>query len=283
MTAPDETSLARIAAALERLSPPAPQAADLSGADVFQWRASDDALTPVAAPRRLPLDLLLGVDQAKAALLANTQRFAAGLPANHALLWGARGAGKSALVKAVHGAVAAAHPALKLIEVARAEAGAAARLARRLIGAEARAILFIDDLSFDAGDDAYKALKTMLDGGVGGEFDHVLVYVTSNRRHLIQRGPGDAARDFRPEETAEEQLSLSDRFGLWLGFHPMDQETYLAIVRTYCGRFGLAAEDAGLERAALQWAALRGARSGRTAWQFVCDRAGAMGKSLTAP
>ena len=283
-----ETLLARIADALDRLAPPPPDPLEavLSGG-VFVWRAGGDgrghgSLAPVAQPRRVPLGLLLGVETQKQRLLANVDRFARGLPANHALLWGVRGAGKSALVKAVHAAVAGRVPQLALIEVARGEIASVPQLAGRL-PPEARVVLFIDDLSFDARDEGYKALKAVLDGGVDGAFGadagRVLVLVTSNRRHLVARTE-TAPADHRPEETAEEQISLSDRFGLWLGFHAMDQATYLDVVRGYCGRLDLEPGDPQLEAEALRWALARGGRSGRTAWQYVVDRAGALGRTI---
>lgn len=276
------TRLERIATALERLTPQPPAPLDaLARGGVFRWEPRSGQAVPVARPRRVPLDLLLGIDDQKARLLANVSRFAQGQPANHALLWGVRGGGKSALVKAVHASVAVNSPQLALVEVARGDIASVPGLVARLPAA-ARVILFIDDLSFDARDDGYKALKTVLDGGVdgtlSGDSGQVLVLVTSNRRHLVARG--DGAGEFRPDETAEEQISLSDRFGLWLGFHPMDQDTYLAVVRATCARLDLAADDPGLEAAALVWSRQRGARSGRTAWQFVVDRAGALGRPV---
>jgi hypothetical protein len=290
-----EPVLVRIATALERLGPQVPGPLDqLLEGGVFVWQATvgsgggpgaAGALRPVAASRSVPLDLLLGIDEQKRRLRANVLRFAQGLPANHALLWGVRGAGKSALVKAVRADVAAAHPALALVEVMRGEIASVPGLVARL-PAGARVILFIDDLSFDARDEGYKALKAVLDGGVettlAAGAGQVLVIVTSNRRHLVARQDtgGPAAGDHRPEETSEEQISLSDRFGLWLGFHAMDQATYLDVVRAYCTRLGLDPHDPALDRAALQWAQLRGARSGRTAWQFILDRAGAKSRSI---
>jgi uncharacterized protein len=289
MTQTPDPLLSRIAEALERLVPSAPPALpSLAGGGLFRWQAgaagSAGRLAAVAHPRRVPLDLLLGMDTQKQRLLANVERFARGLPANHALLWGARGTGKSALAKAVHGAVAASHPGLALIEVARGEIASVPDLLSR-VEREARIILFIDDLSFDAAEDGYKALKAVLDGGVDGamaaDTGRVLVLVTSNRRHLVARtAQAGAPDDFRPDESMEEQVSLSDRFGLWLGFHAMDQSTYLAIVRAYCERLSLRANDPALDSEALRWSLARGARSGRTAWQFVVDRAGASGRSV---
>lgn len=248
----------------------------------FVWR--DGLLVPVEA-RPLPIDLLLGMDRQKQLLVANLTQFAAGLPANHTMLWGAPGTGKSALVKSAHAALLADHPELALVEVPRDGVDGVGAL---LAGLEAQArpvLVFIDDLSFSPQDQAYRGLKTVLDGGLAASagLGRVLVVVTSNLRHLIDRDAmvSTQARAQRPDEVAYEQLALSDRFGLWLGFHPMDQETYLAIVNAYCARFELKPRDAGLRQAALQWAQMRGSRSGRAAWQFVLDRAGRMGRPIT--
>jgi uncharacterized protein len=270
--------LSRIADALERLAPPQTALPDPSLASVWQWDRSASNLVPIEAPRRLPLDLILGVDNQKERLLTNTLRFAMGQPANHAMLWGARGTGKSALVKAVHELIVYAQPDLKLIEMSRNDIASVPLLASKLVHEKWRAIVFIDDLSFERSDESYKALKTVLDGGVSSALNHVLVYVTSNRRHLVNRPDGSQA-DFRPDETVEEQMALSERFGLWLGFHTMDQATWLAIVRSYCEALKLKPKDKNLERAALQWSAARGARSGRSAWQYIVERAGDLGKS----
>jgi uncharacterized protein len=271
--------LSRIADALERLAPmPMPLPAT-DTADVFIWDGQSMTLSPVTTPRRIPLDLILGADTQKARLVTNTQRFATGHSANHAMLWGSRGTGKSALVKAVHAQVCAAHPNIKLIEVTRGDIASVPALAGRLAQAGWRAILFIDDLSFERGDESYKALKSVLDGGVSGALSEILVYVTSNRRHLVNRPDGTQA-DFRPDETVEEQMALSERFGLWLGFHPVDQGLWLAIVRSYAQNLDLGSQDPTLERTALQWAAGRGARTGRSAWQFIVERAGEMGKDV---
>lgn len=271
--------LNRIAEALERLAPaPAPLPAQ-DGHDVFVWRGDLMRLSPVAHPRRVPLNLILGVETQKARLLLNTERFAAGHPANHAMLWGARGTGKSALVKAVHHHVCKQHPGLKLVEIARTDLKSLPDLADRLSAAGWRALVFIDDVSFEGADETYKALKSVLDGGVSGAMANLLVYVTSNRRHLINRPDGTQA-EFRPEETVEEQVALPERFGLWLGFQSLDQPTWLSIVHSYARALNLAPDDPELDRAALQWAAQRGARSGRSAWQFVIDRAGQLGLSV---
>jgi uncharacterized protein len=272
--------LKRIADALDRLAPVSPPLAFHAAESVWVWHGITQTLDPIESPRRVPLDLILGADSQKAGLLANTERFAQGHPANHAMLWGARGTGKSALVKAVHAHIALENPKIKLIEITRGDIGTVPVLANKLSQAGWQAILFIDDLSFERGDESYKALKTVLDGGVSGTMSHILVYVTSNRRHLVNRPDGTQA-DFRPDETVDEQMALSERFGLWLGFHPMDQITWLAIVRNYCRALKLKPSDRNLDKAALQWAAARGSRTGRSAWQFIIERAGELGKPVT--
>lgn len=269
----------RIAEALERLAPAPLQVPKAGPHDVFVWEASSRRLAPIAPPRRVPLQHLMGTDVQKARLLANTEQFARGNPANHALLWGARGTGKSALVKAVHAHICANDPTLKLIDIPRGDIASVPELANALSQQGWRAILFIDDLSFERGDESYKALKSVLDGGVSNNLSHLLVYVTSNRRHLVNRPDGSQA-DMRPDETVEEQMALSERFGLWLGFHAMDQALWLQIVMNYVQIFDLGSNEPNLERTALQWAASRGARSGRSAWQFITERAGTMGRSL---
>jgi uncharacterized protein len=271
--------LTRIADALDRLAPAPLALPPQDSASVWLWDGMASALLPVPTPRHVPLDLILGADSQKAQLLANTGRFAQGLPANHAMLWGSRGTGKSALVKAVHARFCPDHPKLHLIEVTRADIATVPILAKKLAEAGWRAILFIDDLSFERGDESYKALKSVLDGGVSGALSDILVYVTSNRRHLLNR-PDGSQPDFRPDETVEEQMALSERFGLWLGFHAMDQATWLEIVHSYCKILNLNPGDRNLQRNALQWAASRGARTGRSAWQYVVTRAGDLGKPV---
>lgn len=276
---PNEAFLARIAAALERIAPPPPGPADLSSAEAFVWRPTAGGLKPVAKPERVPLDLILGVDRQRDAILANTRRFASGAPANNALLWGARGTGKSALIKAAHAELAKADGKLKLVEIAREDLPRLADLLGALQQTDARSILFIDDLSFDGEDDGLRALKPVLDGGVAGRPGNVIVYATSNRRHLVARDPRENnPGDLLWSDTAEERLSLADRFGLWLGFHAIDQDLYLAIVHAYAKRFALAAED--IDARALAWSRQRGARSGRTAWQFILDLAAALDKPI---
>ncbi len=272
--------LARIAAALERLAP-APFRADLAAADAFHWAPAQAALAPAPAFAGAPLDLLLGVDRQKDALLANTRHFAAGGPANNALLWGSRGTGKSALIRAVHAEVASETKNLKLIEAPPAELDRIGALIDALKAQEAPAILFLDDLSFAGDEAALKALKPALDGATQNQ-GRLIVYATSNRRHLVARD----ARENLPDEimwadAAEEHLALADRFGLWLGFHAIDQDTYLKIVSAYAARFALGVKPDDLQQQALLWSRTRGARSGRTAWQFILDLAGRIGKPVT--
>jgi predicted AAA+ superfamily ATPase len=244
------------------------------------WHTGPDRLDPVARVARVDIGLLVGVNRSRDTLLANTAQFAKGYAANNALLWGARGMGKSSLVKAVHGAVAAGHPALKLVEIARDDLPTIARLLGHLRAArDCRFILFCDDLSFSHDDQHYKALKAVLDGGIEGRPDNVIFYATSNRRHLMPRDMIENERSsaINPSEAVEEKVSLSDRFGLWLGFHPCDQDQYLAMIRGYCDAAGLTIADETLRAEAIEWQATRGARSGRVAWQFFCDLAGRHG------
>jgi hypothetical protein len=231
----------------------------------------------------VPLELLKGIDRQRDQLLANTRRFAKGLPGNNALLWGARGTGKSALVKAVHAAIATGAPVpLKLIEIHREDIGSLGELLALIAPAPVRTVLFCDDLSFDAQDGAYRALKTVLEGGIAGRPDNVIFYATSNRRHLMPREMIDNERStaIHPDEAIEEKISLSDRFGLWLGFHNINQADYLDIVRGYAAHFALKVAPPDLERRALEWAMTRGSRSGRVAWQFIEDMAGELGQRL---
>ncbi len=277
-------ALERIAAALERISPPPLAAPDLSVAEAFAWHADPDRLDPVPAVARVPLGLLVGIDRVRDILLANTEQFARGLPANNALLWGARGMGKSSLVKAVHAEAAARHPeaGLKIVEVAREDIPSIGRLLRLLRDAPVRIVLFCDDLSFGHDDAHYKSLKAVLDGGIEGRPDNVLFYATSNRRHLMPRDMIENERSsaINPSEAVEEKVSLSDRFGLWLGFHPCGQDEYLAMIDGYCAAWGVQVPPARLRAEAIEWAATRGARSGRVAWQFFCDLAGREGVRL---
>jgi hypothetical protein len=275
--------LERIAAALERLSPPPSADVRLDAADAFVWHADEGRLEAVAKVNRIDLDLLVGVDRQTATLLDNTRRFAAGLPANNALLWGARGTGKSSLVKAVHARVNAERPAaLALVELHREDLASLPRLLALLRTAPRRCLLFCDDLSFDGRDASYKSLKAVLEGGIEGRPDTVVFYATSNRRHLMPREMIENERStaVNPAEAVEEKVSLSDRFGLWLGFHGFDQATYLAIVEGYARRYDLPITGDALRGEALAWAQARGGRSGRVAWQFIQDLAGRLGRRL---
>ncbi|WP_184045762.1 ATP-binding protein [Roseospira visakhapatnamensis] len=278
-------SLARIADSLERLAPPPPPVTDMTTADAFVWHADPAWLEPVPVVNRVPLDLLQGIDRQIAVLTENTRRFAHGLPANNALLWGARGTGKSSLVKAVHAAVAIETPEarLALVEIHREDIPTLPRLLARLRTCGRRCLLFCDDLSFDGDDTSYKSLKALLEGGIEGRPDTVLFYATSNRRHLLAREmvENEQSTALHAGEAVEEKVSLSDRFGLWLGFHNVDQATFLEIVRAYARRHGLTIDDDTLRTEALQWATTRGSRSGRVAWQFIQDLAGRLGQRLT--
>jgi hypothetical protein len=275
--------LARIAEVLERLAPKPPNAADLNAADAFVWHAEGERLDPVTKVNRVDLDLLRGIERQRDILLENTRRFAKGLPSNNALLWGARGTGKSSLVKAVHAQVNAETPkSLALVEIHREDIPSLPRLLHLLRDAQRRFVLFCDDLSFAGEDASYKSLKAVLEGGVEGRPDNVVLYATSNRRHLMARDMIENERStaINPNEAVEEKVSLSDRFGIWLGFHNVDQDTYFAIIEGYARRFGVDMPRAQLEAEANEWSVTRGSRSGRVAWQFVQDLAGRMGKRL---
>jgi predicted AAA+ superfamily ATPase len=276
--------LERIALALERMSPPPVAVPDLGVASVFVWSTEPDCLVPVADVSRVPLELLLGVDRTRDTLLLNTKQFADGMPANNALLWGARGMGKSSLIKAVHGDINAKKTSCKLVEIQREDLPTIGRLLEFLRTApEFRFILFCDDLSFGHDDAHYKTLKAVLDGGVQGRPDNVVLYATSNRRHLMPRDMIENERGgaINPAEAVEEKVSLSDRFGLWLGFHACDQDQFLAMIRGYCDAFGVDINDADLRAEAIEWQATRGSRSGRVAWQYFTDLAGRKGVSLS--
>jgi uncharacterized protein len=279
----DAAVVRRIADALERLAPPAPPVNDLTKADAFVWHADRGWLEPVHQVSRVALDLLQGIDQVRDILLDNTRRFADGLPANNALLWGARGMGKSSLIKAVHAAINAELPhRLVLIEIHREDIPTLPHLLARLRGSDRRCVLFCDDLSFDGQDTSYKSLKAVLEGGIEGRPENVVLYATSNRRHLLSRDMIENERStaINPGETVEEKVSLSDRFGLWLGFHACDNETYHAMVRGYAERYGLSLPSGQLKAEASEWAITRGARSGRVAWQYIQDLAGRQGKKI---
>ena len=279
----DETLLRRIAEALERLAPPVPLPPDLGAAEAFVWHPERLALAPVHKVARVDLALLQGIDQQKTILLENTQRFAAGLPANNAMLWGARGMGKSSLVKAVHAQVNKERPdSLALIEIHREDIRTLPALLNLLRGQPRRCIILCDDLSFEREDADYKALKSVLDGGVEGRPETVLFYATSNRRHLMPRDMAENERAvaIHPGEAVEEKVSLSDRFGLWLGFHNSGQDVFFAMVEGYAAAYSLPLPIPALRAAAVEWSVTRGARSGRVAWQFIQDIAGRLGLRL---
>jgi uncharacterized protein len=286
MTMPDpkfEALLERIANALDRLAPSEPPNSDISEAEAFVWHADRAWLEPVPKVNRVELDLLIGLDRSRDTLLANTRRFAEGLPANNALLWGARGMGKSSLVKAAHAAVnQEAGGKLVLVEIHREDIGSLPVLLQILRGNERRFILFCDDLSFDGEDATYKSLKALLEGGIEGRPENVLFYATSNRRHLMPREMIENERStaINPSESVEEKVSLSDRFGLWLGFHACDQATYLEILDRYVARYKLEIDTETLRADANEWSITRGARSGRVAWQYIQDLAGRLGVRL---
>jgi len=279
-----EEALRRIAEALERLAPPPQPAPDVTSAEAFVWHTGPDRLEPVPRVARVDLGLLVGVNRSRDTLLANTTHFARGLPANNALLWGARGMGKSSLVKAVHAAVRAQGFDLKLVELAREDLPSVGRLLNLLrAAAPVRFVLFCDDLSFSHDDQHYKSLKAVLDGGIEGRPDNVILYATSNRRHLMPRDMIENERSsaINPGEAVEEKVSLSDRFGLWLGFHPCSQDDYLAMIDGYCAAHGLVVDPAVLRAEAIEWQATRGSRSGRVAWQFFTDLAARHGVAVS--
>jgi uncharacterized protein len=275
--------LERIATALERMVPPPATRVDLAAADAFVWEARGERLRPVPRVAGVPYDLLCGIERVAETLYENTRRFADGLPANNALLWGARGMGKSSLIKAIHARLnEQLAGALVLIEIHREDIESLPRLLHLLADTGRRCLLFCDDLSFDAGETSYKSLKAVLEGGIEGRPANVLLYATSNRRHLMPRQMIDNERStaIHPGEAVEEKVSLSDRFGLWLGFHPCGQDIYLAMVQRYAAHFQLAIETEELRREALEWAKTRGSRSGRVAWQLIQDVAGRLGSPL---
>jgi uncharacterized protein len=280
----DAALLTRIAGALERLAPALPGAPNFAGAEAFVWHPEGRRLTAVRRVNRVEMSLLKGIDRVRDLLVENTERFARGLPANNALLWGARGMGKSSLVKAAHAAIGASHPkaGLKLIEIHREDIESLPELMAILRSAPQRFVVFCDDLSFDADDTSYKSLKTMLEGGIEGRPENVIFYATSNRRHLLARDMMENERStaINPGEAVEEKVSLSDRFGLWLGFHRCSQDEYLAMVEGYVAHYRVPFDGAELRREALEWATTRGARSGRVAWQYVQDLAGRLGVTM---
>jgi predicted AAA+ superfamily ATPase len=280
--------LARIADALERLAPPPAPAPDFSAADAFVWHPEGARVSPVTRVNRVDMSLLKGIDRVRDLLVENTERFARGFPANNALLWGARGMGKSSLVKATHAAVNAGlgpkAGTLKLVEIHREDIEGLPELMALLRRAADRFIVFCDDLSFDSADTSYKSLKAVLEGGIEGRPENVILYATSNRRHLMSRDMMENERStaINPGEAVEEKISLSDRFGLWLGFHRCSQDEYLAMVEGYVSYFSIPADREEVRREALEWAATRGARSGRVAWQYVQDLAGRLSVRLSS-
>jgi uncharacterized protein len=289
LEADSEAAFERVARALERLAPAAPEKPRFAAADAFSWQPDARRLVPVEHVNRVEMSLLKGIDRMRDMLLENTERFARGLPANNALLWGARGMGKSSLVKAVHAAVNGTHARrkggdgqLKLIEIHREDIESLPDLMALMRGAPYRFIVFCDDLSFEAEDTSYKSLKAMLEGGIEGRPNNVVFYATSNRRHLMARDMMDNERStaINPGEAVEEKVSLSDRFGLWLGFHRCSQDEFLAMVDGYVAHYRIAHAREKTHREALEWATTRGARSGRVAWQYVQDLAGRLGVKL---
>jgi predicted AAA+ superfamily ATPase len=300
--APSQDTMERIAGALERLAPRAPAPPRYDCADAFSWHPDQRRLTPVAKVNRVAMSLLKGIDRMRDMLLENTDRFARGLPANNALLWGVRGMGKSSLVKAVHAEVNASRQTrtrslprsrgrakgggngvLKLVEIHREDIESLPELMALMRGAPYRFIVFCDDLSFEAQDTSYKSLKAMLEGGIEGRPDNVVFYATSNRRHLMARDmmENERASAINPGEAVEEKVSLSDRFGLWLGFHRCSQDEFLEMVDGYVTHYGISHPREQVHREALEWATTRGARSGRVAWQYVQDLAGRLGVRIS--
>jgi predicted AAA+ superfamily ATPase len=283
-------TLERIAVALERLAPSAAVAPHYDCADAFSWHPEGRRLVPVAKVNLVEISLLKGIDRVRDMLVENSDRFARGLPANNALLWGARGMGKSSLVKAVHASVNAAHResngrngVLKLVEIHREDIESLPDLMALMRGASYRFIVFCDDLSFETEDTSYKSLKAMLEGGIEGRPNNVVFYATSNRRHMMARDMVENERSsaINPGEAVEEKVSLSDRFGLWLGFHRCSQDEFLAMVDGYVAHYRIGHPREMVHREALEWATTRGARSGRVAWQFVQDLAGRLGIRMT--
>lgn len=272
----------RIAEALERMAPAPLASPDFGAADAFVWHVSPDRLEPVEKVSRIDIDLLIGVDRSRNTLLENTLQFARGLPANNALLWGARGMGKSSLVKSIHAEINRQGIPLKIVEMQREDLPSVSRLLNHLRGSDLRFLLFCDDLSFSHDDQHYKSLKAVLDGGIEGRPDNVVFYATSNRRHLMPRDMIENERSsaINPSEAVEEKVSLSDRFGLWLGFHPCTQDDYLAMIQGYCDHYGVQIDNETLRAEAIEWQATRGSRSGRVAWQYFTDLAGRKGVQI---
>jgi uncharacterized protein len=280
----DNSLLTRIAEALERLAPRRAAAPSLQATSAFVWHAAPPELEPVPHVNRVDLSLLRGIDLTRDILIENTERFARGLPANNALLWGARGMGKSSLVKAAHHAINEARGGnLKLVEIHREDIESLPELMNIIRrNPEFRFIVFCDDLSFDADDTSYKSLKAALDGGIEGRPANMIFYATSNRRHLLPRDMIENERStaINPSEAVQEKVSLSDRFGLWLGFHNCSQDEFLAMIEGYAKHYGLKADAETLRAGAIEWQATRGSRSGRVAWQYIQDLAGKLGQRL---
>ncbi len=285
MTDIDTTKvLQRIADALDRMAPPVHSANDMTSADAFVWHAEGHWLEPIKRVNRVELGLLMGIDSQSTQLLENTRRFARDLPANNALLWGARGTGKSSIVKAVHAEVNREAPGiLALVEIHREDIPSLPALLHILRDSGRQCLVFCDDLSFDGDDASYKSLKAVLEGGIEGRPENVVFYATSNRRHLMPRDMIENERStaINPAEAVEEKVSLSDRFGLWLGFHVCDQATFFAIIEGYATRLGLDVPREQLHAEAIEWSVTRGSRSGRVAWQYIQDLAGRLGKKIS--
>ena len=274
--------LDRIVLALERMSPAPLKAPDFTATEAFLWHTCPDQLEPITKVSLVDLNLLVGIDRSSDTLLENTLRFAKGMPANNALLWGARGMGKSSLLKAVHANIVRQGLPLKVVELQREYLPSVTRLLALLRGAPYRFLLFCDDLSFSHDDQHYKSLKVVLDGGIAGRPENVIFYATSNRRHLMPRDmiENESSGAINPNEAVEEKVSLSDRFGLWLGFHPCDQDQYLQMIQGYCTAHGVTLAPDILHAEAIEWQATRGSRSGRVAWQFFVDLAGRHGVAV---
>ena len=270
-----KVSVARIADAMERLSPPPIKYPDFGNDDAFVWNVSPDQLKPVLQVSKIKLELLVGIDRVRDILLENTLQFSKGLSANNALLWGSRGMGKSSLIKAIHQKIIDKGFSLKIVELQREDLTSVGRLLNILRNSSERFLLFCDDLSFSHDDQHYKSLKAVLDGGLEGRPENVLFYATSNRRHLMPRDmiENEKSSSINPSEAVEEKVSLSDRFGLWLGFHPCSQDEYLEMITRYCDEYGVSNDLDFIKSQAIEWQATRGARSGRVAWQFFVDLA----------
>ena len=277
-----ENSLAQIEKAMERLSPPPVEYPDLESTNAFVWKVSPDHLQPVLKVSKINLELLVGIDRARDILLENTIQFSEGFSANNALLWGSRGMGKSSLIKAIHQEIIGRGLSLKIVELQREDLPSVSKLLNILRGSSERFLLFCDDLSFSHDDQHYKSLKAVLDGGLEGRPENVLFYATSNRRHLMPRDmiENEKSSSINPSEAVEEKVSLSDRFGLWLGFHPCTQDEYLEMIIRYCDQYGVSKELDFIKSQAIEWQATRGARSGRVAWQFFVDLAAKKGVKI---